>query len=498
MPANTSTKPKPQTSQNKNSKKRKKKRSLAPLLISSGVLAVMVLGASAAYFIGRSNYEGKFTPNTYINGTNVSGKTPEEVKRAFAKTDIPQSLTVIRQDGASVEIPLASFDCKYNTDKLIDDIYAKIDHKTWFTSLIGDNEYTLQDVRSYDAEKLKKLIEDADWGNAENKNATLDLTDTGYVITDAVQGDEMDISVLENYIISSVDKEIYTVKAADSDCYVKPEITAADLQDECDKLNKVFNLSITYDFDYTTETLTGTQLMDMVTINDNGSITADYDKCMKYVEYLADKYDTYDTERKFHATIQGDITIPTSSDAKYGWWIYQDATCEALVEMLEDQVSVESVDPVYYQDGSFTYTGMESARSANDDIGNSYIEIDLTNQTFWYYKHGKLERECLIVSGQTTSEARTTLPGVYKLWSKETNKRMKDSNADGDEWDTTCNFWNNVSLCGIGLHDSTWRYAFGGDIYKYNGSHGCINMTYDDAKYVYDNIPYDTPVVMYY
>ena len=64
---------------------------------------------------------------------------------------------------------------------------------------------------------------------------------------------------------------------------------------------------------------------------------------------------------------------------------------------------------------------------------------------------------------------------------------MKDTNADGDEWDTKCNFWNNVSLCGIGLHDSTWRGGyFGGEIYKYNGSHGCINMSYDDAKYVYD------------
>jgi len=117
----------------------------------------------------------------------------------------------------------------------------------------------------------------------------------------------------------------------------------------------------------------------------------------------------------------------------------------------------------------------------------------------WYYEKGKKKLDTYIVSGQTTSEARTTLPGVYKLWSKETNKRMKDTNADGDEWDTKCNFWNNVSLCGIGLHDSTWRGGyFGGEIYKYNGSHGCINMSYDDAKYVYDNVPYGTPVVMYY
>jgi lipoprotein-anchoring transpeptidase ErfK/SrfK len=117
----------------------------------------------------------------------------------------------------------------------------------------------------------------------------------------------------------------------------------------------------------------------------------------------------------------------------------------------------------------------------------------------WYYKEGKLDYETDIVSGQTTSEARTTLPGVYKLWFKDTNFRMQGTNEDGDEWDVTCSYWNNVSLCGIGLHDSAWRgNAFGGNIYKTNGSHGCINMPPAGAKYVYDNVEYGTPVVMYY
>lgn len=305
---------------------------------------------------------------------------------------------------------------------------------------------------------------------------------------------------LEAYVTQSVATGELSVELdKDTGCYSLPEVKSADLEDDCKKRNDVFQLSVTYDFDYTTETLTGEKLMKMIKLKDDGSYTVDRKKAMEYVEKLAKKYDTYNTKRKFHATLQGDIIVPTSSDAKYGWWIDQEKTCDDLVDMLEKGESVDKVDPIYYSTGYFDFTGVESARSKDDDIGDTYIEIDLTDQHLWYYEKGKKKLDTYIVSGQTTSEARTTLPGVYKLWSKETNKRMKDTNADGDEWDTKCNFWNNVSLCGIGLHDSTWRGGyFGGEIYKYNGSHGCINMSYDDAKYVYDNVPYGTPVVMYY
>ncbi len=284
----------------------------------------------------------------------------------------------------------------------------------------------------------------------------------------------------------------------DSGCYIEPEIKAENLKSQLDKLNQMYSMKIEYDFEYTTETLTGEKLMDMVKVDKKGNITVDKDKAMKYVETLAKKYDTYNTERKFKATIQGNITVPTSDDARYGWWIYQDETCDQLVSLIKKAKNVK-VEPVYYQDGSYVYTGMKGARTADSDIGKTYIEIDLTNQTLWYYKNGKKLWECGIVSGQTTSAARTTLPGVYKLWDKQTNYRMKSSNSDGERWDTTCNYWNNVSLCGIGLHDSQWRgTAVGGEIYKYNGSHGCINMTLESAKYIYDNVEYDTPVVMYY
>ena len=59
-------------------------------------------------------------------------------------------------------------------------------------------------------------------------------------------------------------------------------------------------------------------------------------------------------------------------------------------------------------------------------------------------------------------------------------------------------YWNNISTFGVVLHGSTWRSAFGGKVYVYNGSHGCINMPYKAAEFVYNNVPIGTPVFMYW
>ncbi len=482
-----------------NSRKRKKKKSNLPLIITAGVFAAMVVGIGITYFVGRSHYTGKFLPNTYINNKNVSGMTLEEAEKEFLHNDISSDFVVHKRDGSDVKIALADIDYTYDTKVQLENLFRNQDANAWFTGYLGNADYTFSDKSTYNKDKLAKLLSEADWGSAKNEDAQIVLEEDGYTVKEAVQGDEMDYSKLESYLLSQFASGNYEVSAQDSGCYIEPAVHAADLEEQCEKLNKIWKMYIIYDFDYTTEKLTGEELRKLITVDDDNNITADRDACMKYVEGLAKKYDTYGKDRKFHATIQGDITVENSEDAVYGWWIYQDETCDELVDMLEKGENVDKVKPVYYKtQWGFEYTGVPEARTKDTDIGNTYMEVDLTNQQFWYYKEGELQYSCYIVSGQTTSLARTTLEGVYKLWNKQTNYRMKATNRDGDSWDTTCNYWNNVSICGIGMHDSTWRYAFGGNIYKWNGSHGCINMPYDAAKYIYDNVELGTPVIMYY
>ena len=50
-----------------------------------------------------------------------------------------------------------------------------------------------------------------------------------------------------------------------------------------------------------------------------------------------------------------------------------------------------------------------------------------------------------------------------------------------------------------GMHDATWRSKsqFGTDRYTYDGSHGCVNMPYDAARYLYKNADKGTPVIVF-
>jgi hypothetical protein len=50
----------------------------------------------------------------------------------------------------------------------------------------------------------------------------------------------------------------------------------------------------------------------------------------------------------------------------------------------------------------------------------------------------------------------------------------------------------------VGIHDADgWRSSYGGEIYKTNGSHGCVNTPYEAAKTIFETISVGTAVVVY-
>ena len=127
----------------------------------------------------------------------------------------------------------------------------------------------------------------------------------------------------------------------------------------------------------------------------------------------------------------------------------------------------------------------------NDSIGDSYVEIDLTNQHGWVYENGQMVFDTDMVSGNVGANVGTP-QGTYRITYKEKNATLK-----GENYETPVSYWMPFNG-NIGMHDAIWRSEFGGDIYLTNGSHGCINLPPDSAASIFNHIKAGTPVVCYF
>ena len=152
-----------------------------------------------------------------------------------------------------------------------------------------------------------------------------------------------------------------------------------------------------------------------------------------------------------------------------------------MIKLLE-KVEDASIEPVYK---------LTAVDRGLNDLGNSYVEIDLGRQHMWLYKEGELVIESEIVSGNP-NQGNATPVGTGKIWSRETDRFLT-----GDGWKSHVNYWLPFNWSGCGIHDSSWRSEYGKDIYKRNGFHGCVNTPPKLMSTFYNNTFKGMPVVVY-
>ena len=82
---------------------------------------------------------------------------------------------------------------------------------------------------------------------------------------------------------------------------------------------------------------------------------------------------------------------------------------------------------------------------------------------------------------------------TFKVLNKARSLTLK-----GPDYESFVNYWIAFKGSSYGLHDASWRSSFGGTIYKYNGSHGCVNMPYYKVQALYNMVEIGTPVYISY
>ena len=103
------------------------------------------------------------------------------------------------------------------------------------------------------------------------------------------------------------------------------------------------------------------------------------------------------------------------------------------------------------------------------------------------------------VSGTYYESGRRTPSGSYALMYKQKDQVLRGTRQpDGTyEYESPVKYWMPFNG-GIGFHDASWRGSFGGSIYLYSGSHGCINLPTSAAATLYENIEAGGPVLCFY
>ncbi|MBR4831053.1 MAG: L,D-transpeptidase [Butyrivibrio sp.] len=158
----------------------------------------------------------------------------------------------------------------------------------------------------------------------------------------------------------------------------------------------------------------------------------------------------------------------------------------AIQKYLSGDQSNDEVRHIGYKDTVVRYDGPT-------DLGNTYIEVNLHDQLLSYYVDGELNMQYSVVTGDI-NRGRGTPAGIYNIYNKRYHTYLT-----GIDYRTFVNYWLGVNK-GIGIHDATWRKdaEFGGETYKGNGSHGCINSPLDQVATLWEICEIGTPVILYY
>ena len=311
--------------------------------------------------------------------------------------------------------------------------------------------------------------------------STYDKATNSYSIVPEVYGNTVKKKKLKPLLkeaILNMDKSIDIEK---NDCYQNPAYKkdTKEVVEANKTMNKYVQETITYDFDDRTEELKGKKISKWLYETDKHEVKVHSEMAAKYIKKLADKYDTVGIKRNFTSICGNKVSV---SGGTYGWRIDQKAETKNLVKTIKKGKSVK-IKPEY----------AHRAKSRKKfDIGSTYVEVSLGEQHMWFYKNGKTLVSTDVVTGDI-SKGHGTPTGVYYILYKTT-----DYTLTGQGYASHVDYWLPFIQIGVGIHDSSWRGSYGGGIFTYDGSHGCVNTPRSAVQKIYNNIESTYPVVVHW
>ena len=454
--------------------------------VCGGVVVLVGAVGGGLYWHESLKYKTCFLPGTIVDGMDVTGKTAVEVEDAIMEQLKGYKLTINGREDLSESITGEEVGLYAEFDDTLAKAIAAQKPMEWGKYRFGKsvNEVNTDALIRYNDEMLGEAVDSLSCMDKENmrepQDAKIsDYTSGGYTIIKEDEGTELLEDKVKEAVAAAVMSLAESVDLEEQGCYVSPSTTSEDeaLKTACETMNKYVGARITYQFGDKSETLSGDEIHNWLTVNGT-SVRINEGKATEYVKKLAASYDTAYKAKSLKTSYGKTVSITGGS---YGYKINQAKEAATLVSLIKNGEQT-SREPEYSQKGA--------SRTGND-YGNTYVEINLTAQHLYFYVKGKLVVQSDFVSGNA-AKGWSTPAGAYSITYKQRNATLK-----GQGYATPVSYWMPFNG-GIGLHDANWRKTFGGTIYKTNGSHGCVNLPPAVAKTIYENISAGDPVLCYH
>lgn len=469
-------------------------------------------------------YRDRFPVNTWINGIYCTGKTADEVNRELTSRSGEPALMILGADGASEEIASDAVDIRADyTRELRAYLYPEAGF--WTGSVQSASFAEISAGRyQWDEEKLEEAfyaLELAREENAGEAGVRIRYSEeAGYYLEDGNTA-SLDLQKAYSYLKTCLLRGETLIDLKAGDCYRDREDSARDREQRelFARIKDFAENGIVYDMgaekipltygvmcgflqkeagedaslnevvrsEADTEFAGGEPLPDegftrevRPAVDGQGRLVVSEEAVRDWVEQLASRYNTCGTERDFLSSRGDTVRVKYGT---YGTELDVEAEVSYLCEALRTaRGGTEDHVPAYKRQGYVR--GL-------DDIGDTYIEVDMGKQHLYFYVDGKLTLDGDIVTGNMAKRWGTP-EGIYYVYYK-----ARDIVLRGADYASPVKYWM-AAVRGIGLHDASWRRSFGADIYKTDGSHGCINMPLDVVSKMYEMTEIGVPVIMFY
>ena len=458
------------------------------------LIGLCVLLLATVYTMLSFPYYQRFLKGTYINGTNVSGLEVSEVEEIIRGKVEDYSLDMIFRGGEEKIVPGEDIGYHYVPTGSVTQILKDQISFTWITREFGKEEHVEATTSTdYDKKLLSGVLGTMDQFDETKEIAPVDAyvgwEDNKFAVIPEVEGDFIDREAFDKTVDTVLKSQVDKLDLEEEGLYLAPAVRQDDehLNAIVDSGNQYMPAGVVYNVPGGTVSA-GPEVVKEWLVQDPETELYSIDdetlwaRCNEFVTNMAK---TYNTDRKllFHSTTRGDVHVDSIA---YGWKIDVEAETEALYDDIKNHVVTER-EPRWSEQG---------VTLANGGIGNTYIEVDILSQHVYCYIDGEMVYDCNCVSGLANSSRRTPT-GVFTIYMKDADRTLMGPEINGSpSYASYVNFW--MPFYGnYGLHDAGWRDEFGGDIYTYYGSHGCVNLPYKGAAFMFENFSRGTPVIVF-